>query len=918
MKRKILERVRGFNPARNYPVGDEIAGSFIDDSTNEDDFRVYWNDLQVKGMRNDDPVNMGYYPFTIFNHKSIIDSAGTGKEIPFWSKSTLGYPFGNRANQMTGNMNVGVTAVNAAGESEQTDLGTVAKYNRADFYIYIGSNDLFGSGVSSDLHQFKGVNASSTSKTHDRGRDLSNTLHNALLMNNLKPGSFIKGDWRKAEPLLDEDVSAEISFLDYFTGMNNGNGRDVVVWKLGINNAMASSAFGPSGEGRNLIEQYLKSDFEALYDRFCQPRIAGCIMNMRLLDEDVDGAYQNLIDYIRTYLELPELPIILTDENENRIDTSSICFQLDPNNASPELKDYYEYRGMGGYYGFAEPDCITSPNFWKWNGEYPTARGNSTHKGWSYKWRKLYNLDLSEPTTNTYIKYTRAARLWNYGHLDSSSEHIDTGVFYHEHGENNYNISEYDKIFGYPSDLMLSLRQSGANGFINYEDPTRQNQNFYSNVAYVSSAALKDDNSGIDYLHRTRSYYEFPTTYGSSEIVESHVYQDQYRITKYGSDYILNTYQGVLPFLDKFDVPSSDNKDPDLEIHSYYNKYKHLMLPYVSGTRNDAMKRGIRTLDNIPSKFFNLINRNKKVRYVSRDLLPLDGDSLTTAGQVELGRQYAEALQNVHQVASIDGIEFTLRLDATHGVTDFIGTSYLSHHLAGPFENSAPSGVLNDPKHVVFEDSTGGLKIPVDTNQSWWLEDVPRANIGGADYNFSIHGNINGRPAWKLFDISFHCLARNVFRNDKHKYVFFVIKPHSDVQGKVFMETGNGSRTLCHFPWDNRAIFDFNSRNLGDDRVTIPDFFVESKPYVVTCAFDATKNFALMRANGVEMRRPVGSNDTSAQGNSFFIGGAPVNGAYRWSIDADIGEFMTCDTSIGMDGIMAIENYLSNKWKITT
>lgn len=870
---------------RKYPIGDFIKGNFIDDSNNEDSFRIYWNDILAQAQADPDfDFGLKDYPKGEYDNNLYykFDKVGTGNKIPFASKTASGES-GNLDNLITDEIDVGVKAVNKAGESEKTSLGIVQKYNRADFYIYIGSNDLFGSGASSELHKLDG----------SRGTKLSEALKNALLMNNLKPGSFIKGNWRNADPVLDEDVSAEISFLDYLSGRNNG--RDVVVWKLGINNAIASTSFGPSGEGRSLIEQYLNSDFQALYDRFCQPRMAGCIINMRLLDQDVDGAYQNLIDYIRGYLDLPELPIILTDEDETRLDTSNICFQLDPDNATPELRDYYEYRGMGGYYGFAQPDCITAPNFWEWEGEYAQFNTNlRTYKGWSYVWKKLYNLDLSEPSPSetTYIRYTKAKRLWGY-FLDSPRDYTDAEVFYHEHGENNYNITEYDKIFGQPSDIVNALRVAGANGFINYSDPTRQNQNFFSNLAYVKSSLLRDGTANL--LESTDSNYEFPTVYRSSEIVESHVFQDQYIRYIYGSDFIRAEFNELLPFQKRLTVPRYDNKDPDLEIHSYYNKYKHLMLPYVSGSRNHSGHRGIRTLESIPSKFYNLIRRNKKVRYVSRDLLPLNGQDLTTEGQVMLGEHYAREIDTIHRKTSIEGIEFTLRLDAT----------------TGSFTNIGSTGVRNDPQQIVFEDpSSGGVTLP---SEDYWFVN-PEIELSE---NFNYDGSINNLPAFRFVNQAFFLHASNVFSNSQYKYIFMVIKPNANIEGKVWSELGNGARSLCHFPWTSYAITDFNTLGQNTHRVDIPEFYVESRPYIVTSAWDSSRNFILMRANGIESRKYIASTETSIQGDSFCIGGVPSrHGRFMWSIEADIGEFMTVDTSIGMDGIIAVENYLSNKWGI--
>lgn len=868
---------------KKYPVGDFISGNFIDDSTNEDSFKIYWDGFVAKSqVHRDYDIALKDYPSGQFDNNIHynFDKLGTGNKLPFASKRASG-ELGNLNDLVTKNIEVGVKAENKAGESSKASLGVIAKYNRADFYIYIGSNDLFGSGASSELLKLEG----------SRGRMLSEALKNALLMNNLKPGSFIKGDWRNADPVLDEDVSAEISFLDYLSGKNNG--RDVVVWKLGINNAIASTSFGPSGEGRNLIEQYLNSDFQALYDRFCQPRIAGCIINMRLLDQDIDGAYQNLIDYIRDYLDLPELPIVLTDEEDAAIDESKICFQLDPDNANPDLKDYYAYRGMGGYYGFAEPDCITSPQFWKWNGEYNPSGFTYQYKGWSYRWKKLYNLDLTEPSEVTYIKYTKGERLWRhpvYWHPDSS-------IFYHEHGENNFNVSEYDKIFGYPSDVVNALRNVGANGFLNYADPTRQNQNFFSNIAFMYS---KKDGGTIGTRADTESYYEFPTVYGSSEILESHVYQDQYIEQIQQSDYIWTKVTFLLPFLKRLAVPNRNNTDPDLEIHSYYNKYKHLMLPYVSGTRNFAGARGIRTLESVPSKLFNIIRRNKKVRYVRRDLLPLDGTTLTTEGQVTLGQQYAKVVESIHRKSSINGIDFTLRFDAT----------------TGSFTNIGQTGWENQPSQLTFEEVRGETNSPFYEGRFMGRQDPEKYIISE---NFNYDGNIDGKPAFRFVNQSFWLPADQVFSNVRHKYIFMVIKPNANVQGKVFLETGNNARTLCHFPWDNLAIFDFRNDGLAR-RVKIYDFFVETKPYIVTCAFDASRNFALMRANGIEYRRNFneGHGVTSPIGRDFFIGGVPDGNYtyYQWAIDADIGEFMTVDKSIGMDGILAVEDYLSNKWEI--
>ena len=883
-------------------MANKIRAGFIDNSDNEDGFKINVGTGIGAEVTHDLPRN-----------RNLIDG-GTLLTNPSATPTDTGDVYEvDIEDAQEGSNEVNVIAYNKGGDSDALNLGMVNVYARSDLIIYIGSDDLLGSGVSSSLEQLEG-------KSVER---LSELIKGTKISNNYKFTSFVKADWRDAEPTYSDTVSAEVGLFDE---ISTGKHRTTSIWKLSLPNALASSSFGPSGEGRTLIEQYLRDDLEALMLQYHQPRIKAVILNMRLNDASIASAYQSLIDYLRTYLELPELPIILTDSAPSGVIASDIQFKLESRNSL--VGEYYKLRGMEGYYSYPIADSITSPDFWMMSNQ-----NGKQDKFYAYTWKKLYNLDFSEHTDGHYITYNKGSTLSSH-----SWKYFNTGVFMHEHGDVNQNWDYIASELGVTlATLKEALQELGSDGEKYMSRSGNQFGDIHTGRYYVPLLYPTWGGLYEQYTHQVAR------AFSNDEVVEVRIFADRditfKKVTNSFDGHIYITPNRYLPFPTAYQMPGIDNDDPKKEIHSIYARLPNQFLPYSSYARSDASRRGISQINALPSVFTSLARNNKNVTYVKRDDLELINNNLTINSQIELGRRYARTIKNLGKITDVGIYDFRFWLDASRG----------EYFVNYGVDKSLKAGINYDwnISNVVYPNQVTGLQniqysstgySVVDPNDPWSM----------TPFALEYGNPINGLNTWWFRDtcvIPFSRTNQLVFRSPNVKYVFLLIVPQNFVRSYAFSQTnGNlGARWLAHLAWEDGRPYLYSrdgTRIYDQDPVTC------GRPLVVSCVFDTEADLFLLRMNGKQIQgNAVGQSPNTpplcigahinGESQAFFdafllqdseevrnktnnVDIIPWTGSFgkSYPMDAQLGEFIAHDESIGLSGVKDVENYLANKWGV--
>lgn len=313
-------------------MSNNLRTGFIDNSSNEFGFKIYADGQQINHIIHRPFVGNEIDNGSMNNVSSIAPTTGEAYDV-----ISEDVPHGN--------IEAEVEAYNTLGASEKTSLGTIESYNRTDFIIYIGDEDVIGNNHLNQLSFLKGHN----------DVYLDSLIEDSLQLNNIKTSNtnISKGSWRDADPTLSENHGAEVSLIDSLQARKH---RQTAIWKLGIPSGLASTTFGPSGEGRLFIDRYLQSDFDALFSLYHQARVKGVIINLTAPESNYDIVYQQLIDYFRDFFNHPELPILLTNKTEGDIE-HDVSFKIEK--VPGLLGEFYDMRGMTGYY--RQPIVPTKP-----------------------------------------------------------------------------------------------------------------------------------------------------------------------------------------------------------------------------------------------------------------------------------------------------------------------------------------------------------------------------------------------------------------------------------------------------------------------------------------------------------------------------------------------------------------------------
>jgi len=280
---------------------------------------------------------------------------------------------------------------NQSGQSTAS-LGAIDVYRRSKLYLYIGDEEVLGTGDLSDLHLYEG----------DSIDTLDKLMEDSFVKTHFESQPSIDTDWTetKAEDYgINDKFGAELSFSDCITANYQ---KPVAVWRLAVPNAIASTNYANNGNALQFIQNNISNNISELRNLFVQSRLSGVIVNMDNSDADVISSYQGIIDWLRSYFDFEDLPIVLTDRRGVRQEIKdSAYFKIE--DRGDVIGDWYSARGLTGYYGIATSDFG------------------------GLKWNKLYNLDGSETTGSNYIRF-------NSGKYDDILRYYafkdgDTGTF---------------------------------------------------------------------------------------------------------------------------------------------------------------------------------------------------------------------------------------------------------------------------------------------------------------------------------------------------------------------------------------------------------------------------------------------------------------------------------------------------------
>lgn len=266
--------------------------------------------------------------------------------------------------------------------SSTASLGAIDVYKRARLYLYIGDEEVLGTGSLSDLNLYEG----------DSVETLEELMQDSFVKTHSLSQPEVSTDWTEASPenyAVNGKVGAEVSFIDK---MSSSLKKPIAIWRLAVPNAIASTNYANQGNALEFIQDNITQHITQLRDKFTQARLSGVVINMDNRDQNVISSYQAIIDWLRNYFDFEDLPIILTDRRGVRQEIKDTAyFKIE--DRGDIIGKWYAEREMTGYYGIATTDYG------------------------GIAWNKLYELDGSEHTGNHKIRY-------NSGEYDAVLQHF--------------------------------------------------------------------------------------------------------------------------------------------------------------------------------------------------------------------------------------------------------------------------------------------------------------------------------------------------------------------------------------------------------------------------------------------------------------------------------------------------------------
>ena len=347
-------------------MNDKIGIFFTDDSDRELGYNINVNAEPV-GKIEIDEANQTF----IEEGKAKLMS----DNVPAPSATGEDYQI-NVDNVGRGTQQVKLINFNQSG-STTASLGAIDVFRRANLYLYIGDEEVLGTGNLSDLHLYEGSSVDT----------LEELMQDSFVKTQTIEQPSINTDWTEAKAQdysLNNKFGAEVSFID---NMSENYKKPIAIWRLAVPNAIASTNYANNGNALQFIQDNVSQHLTLLRDKFVQARFSGVVINMDNRDQDVISSYQAIIDWLRSYFDFEDLPIVLTDRKGVSSEVKdSAYFKIE--DRGDTVGQWYAQRELTGYYGKAHADYG------------------------GIKWNKLYELDGTEYNGTHSIKY-------NSGEFDS-------------------------------------------------------------------------------------------------------------------------------------------------------------------------------------------------------------------------------------------------------------------------------------------------------------------------------------------------------------------------------------------------------------------------------------------------------------------------------------------------------------------
>ena len=691
--------------------------------------------------------------------------------------------------------------------------------------------------------------------------DLSKLIEGNLISRSYESSGYVNGNWVDADPLIfNNKVGAEVSYMD---NVKNLGLRKTSIWKLTVPSGTVENHFSISGSARNFIDQNLISKIDQIKSLYNQPRVVLIIINLGIdVKTAYEGYYKDLLDYLRGKLGNENLPVIITDRTGEKASfQENVQFGIQDSgynlysNFNTEY-DIYGYYGEPVYYKYGYTADGTEVDLSSGDPvDLLSGLSSTSTIKVGFKWYKKYNLDFTPYEGLCYIECENKIYTKPFG-----------DVYQEQFLETFYRFGATSKFTG-NFDILLDADYNP-----NYASGYKENP-FYLMYSQYARGAFIYPNGVL--AQPVNGYYQDPTGLSSYSFS-----QNQHGGYDYAT-WIAQLYSFDLPGTGTFIKGGSalGKSTTNPYVPGFYsnsrsgvdiNDLKKLVVPFRYPRKDKTAERGIITPESMPTVASGLVD------YLDNTYLAnaFNYNLGTADGQVKLGKEYAR-IKNA--LSSSGKLVFTPKIwvDATKQVGN--DTSVLQNH------GSLSSGILVDTKNPA---SFG----------SHYINDVPVYKFNNTIYKFD---NPFG-------DVELH----------PHKYIFFVGQMSAQeaylfISTEKFPNSNAHLRFLSHFGWSQGVIY-FDYARVGSTlhRISSQQPEPEGSSYVATFMYDKTLDKAQLRLNGVV----IGENTNLVDS----YGGLKLNlgGLGNQTQDVKMGEFITCDESIGTSGIELAEKYLAEKWNI--
>ena len=214
-----------------------------------------------------------------------------------------------------GNRFYNIRAFNDIGESDPAQYNKASVYDRHDVILYIGDENVIGSGTPTNLVNYDGKSVATLDEQIPK-----------VLYRNFEDdgnGGFTSDGWQLTDFDNEANFGAEVSMLDY---LQKRKIRGTSLWKMGISGSKLDDEFGANGRAINYISANIATQVDSLLNQYVQGRVAMAIINVGMDDSatDIVNVIKETLNQVRIATNHKELPILLTVTQGDQTDSSLV------------------------------------------------------------------------------------------------------------------------------------------------------------------------------------------------------------------------------------------------------------------------------------------------------------------------------------------------------------------------------------------------------------------------------------------------------------------------------------------------------------------------------------------------------------------------------------------------------------------